>query len=59
MEIIGIIALVILGLLAFSLFGWVLKILGWVFDFLGEGCSTSWGCLIWVIAIVVCLMAVL
>ena len=59
MEIIGIIALVILGLLAFSLFGWVLKFFGWVFDFLGEGCSTSWGCLIWVIAIVVCLMAVL
>ncbi len=59
MEIVGIIALIILCLLAFSLFGWVLKILGWVLDFLGEGCSTSWGCLIWVIALVVCLVAVL
>jgi hypothetical protein len=59
MEIVGIIALVIVILLAFSLLGWGLKILGWIFDFLSEGCSTSWGCLIWIIAIVIGLMAVL
>ena len=53
MEIIGLIALVILALLAFSLLGWGLKIVGWIFDFLGEGCSTSWGCLIWIIAIII------
>ena len=59
MEILGIIAIIIIGLLAFSLLGWGLKIVGWIFVFLGEGCSTSWGCLIWIIAIVICLMAVL
>lgn len=55
MEILGIIAIIIIGLLAFSLLGWGLKIVGWIFDFLGEGCSTSWGCLIWVIAIIITL----
>jgi hypothetical protein len=59
MEIVGIIALVIVILLAFSLLGWGLKILGWIFDFLSEGCSTSWRCLIWILAIVIGLMAVL
>ena len=55
MGILGIIAIIIIGLLAFSLLGWGLKIVGWIFDFLGEGCSTSWGCLIWVIAIIIAL----
>lgn len=59
LSVIGIIILLIVCFVAFGLLGWVLKILGWVADFLGEGCSTSWGCLIWVIAIVVCLVAVL
>ncbi len=59
MEILGIIAIIIIGLLAFSLLGWGLKFVGWIFDVLGEGCSTSWGCLIWFIAIVIGLMAVL
>lgn len=55
MEILGIIAIIIIGLLAFSLLGWGLKIVGWIFEFLGEGCSTSWGCLIWIIAIIITL----
>ena len=55
MEILGIIAIIIIGLLAFSLLGWGLKFVGWIFDFLGEGCSTSWGCLIWIIAIIIAL----
>jgi len=59
MEIVGIIAIAIIGLLIFSLLGWALKIGGWILDFLGEGCSTSWGCLIWVIAIIIGLMAVM
>ena len=59
MEIVGIIALIIIGLLAFSILGWGLNILGWIFDFLGEGCSTSWGCLMWIIAIVIVVMAML
>ena len=41
MEIVGIIALVIVILLAFSLLGWGLKILGWIFDFLSEGSYNS------------------
>ena len=59
MEIIGIIAIVIIGLLAFSFLGWGLKLFELIFDILGEGCSTSWGCLIWIIAIFVALMAVM
>ena len=59
MEIIGIIAIVIVGLLAFSLLGWGLKLFELIFDILGEGCSTSWGCLIWIIAIIIGLMVVL
>ena len=53
MGIIGIIAIIILGLLVVSLLGWGLKIAGCIFDFLGEGCSTSWGCLMWIIAILI------
>ena len=48
MEVIGIIVLIILALVFFGLLGWVLKTFGWVFDFLMEGCSTSFGCLFWV-----------
>ena len=58
MEILGIIAIVIIVLLVFSLMGWGLKILELVFGFFSEGCSTSWGCLIWIFAIIG-LMAVL
>jgi len=42
MVIVGFLALIILGLLAFSLMGWGLKILGWIVDFLSKGCATSW-----------------
>ena len=59
MEILGIIAIVIVGLLAFCLLGWGLKIVGLIVDLLGEGCSTSWGCLIWIFAIIIVLVAVL
>ena len=51
MEIIGVIVLVILAFVFFGLLGWVLKVFGWVFDFLQEGCSTSFGCLFWVFII--------
>ena len=52
MEVIGIIVLIILAFVFFGLLGWVLKAFGWVFDFLMEGCSTSFGCLFWVFIIV-------
>lgn len=51
---IGIIAFVVLGLL-----GWVLKAFGFVFDFLWEGCTTSFGCLFWVVVVFFVLMALL
>ena len=59
MEILGIIAIIIIALLVFSLLGWGLKIVELIFDFFSEGCSTSWGCIIWIIAIIIGLMAVL
>ena len=49
--VIGIIILLIVCFVAFGLLGWVLKALGVVFDFLQEGCSTSFGCLFWVFII--------
>ena len=52
LTIIGIIVLLILAFVCFGLLGWVLKAFGWVFDFLQEGCSTSFGCLFWVFIIV-------
>jgi hypothetical protein len=47
MEVVGIIVLVILAFVFLGLLGWGLKALGWVFEFLQEGCSTSFGCLFW------------
>jgi len=51
LTIIGIIVLIILAFVFFGLLGWVLEAFGWVFDFLQEGCSTSFGCLFWVFII--------
>lgn len=51
LSVIGIIILLIFCFVAFGLLGWVLKALGVVFDFLQEGCSTSFGCLFWVFII--------
>ena len=51
LSVIGIRILLIVCFVAFGLLGWVLKALGVVFDFLQEGCSTSFGCLFWVFII--------
>lgn len=59
MEIVGVIFVIVLIVLAFSALGWVMKVFGWIFDFIGEGCSTLLGCLIWIFAIIIGLMAVL
>ena len=56
MEVIGIIFLLILAFVFFGLAGWVLKALGAVFDFLQEGCSTSFGCLFWVFVAILILI---
>jgi hypothetical protein len=39
--------------------GWGLKALGWVFEFLQEGCSTSFGCLFWVLVAIVLLLGMI
>lgn len=59
MEIAGIIVLIIVLFIFFGLAGWLLKGLGVVFDFLMEGCSTSFGCLFWVFIILVLLLGLL
>ena len=51
LSVIGIRILLIVCFVAFGLLGWGLKALGWVFEFLQEGCSTSFGCLFWVFII--------
>lgn len=51
MEVIGIIILLVIAFIVLGLMGWGLKVLGWVFDFLWEGCSTSIGCFFWVFII--------
>jgi hypothetical protein len=61
MEVLGIIGLIILGLIVFvglGLLGWVLKLLGYVLEFLWDGCSTTIGCLFWVFIIIIVLMAI-
>jgi hypothetical protein len=60
MEILVIIGFLFLALLIFvggGLFGWVLKGIGEIFGFLSQGCSTSMGCLFWVLAAVIFILA--
>ena len=58
MELIGIIVLVIIGFVVLGVGGWLLKLLGYVFDFLLEGFFKSIGCLFWVLIIVLILMSI-
>lgn len=51
LGIIGIIVLIVIGFVIFGLLGWGLKGIGVIFDFLWEGCTTSIGCLFWVVII--------
>ena len=56
MEVVGIIILLIILFVVFGLLGWVLKLGGFVFDFLKEGCSSSLGCLVWVVIAIILLL---
>ena len=56
MEVVGIIVLIILAFVFLGLLGWGLKALGWVFEFLQEGCFTSFGCLFWVFVAILILI---
>ena len=48
MEVFGFIVIIVFAFIFFGLFGWVLKGLKVIFDFFWEGCSTSFGCIIWI-----------
>jgi len=52
LSVIGIIVLLVVCFVILGLLGWGLKAFSWVFDFLKEGCSTSFGCLFWVFIII-------
>lgn len=56
MEIIGIILLAFIAFVFLGLAGWIIKALGYVFEFLVDGCFESFGCLIWVVIIVIILL---
>ena len=56
MEVVGIIILLIIAFVVFGLLGWVLKLGGYIFDFLSAGCSSSLGCLVWVVIAIILLL---
>jgi hypothetical protein len=58
MELIGIIVLVIIGFVVLGVGGWLLKLLGYVFDFPLEGFFKSIGCLFWVLIILLILFSI-
>lgn len=50
----GIIGILVIGIFAFifmGLLGWIIKIFGWVFEFLWDGCFQTLGCFFWIIII--------
>lgn len=56
-----IIGFIVLGFIIFvgaGIFGWILELLGYVFEFLWEGFTKSLGCLFWVF-IIFCILVVL
>ena len=57
MEVVGIILLLIFAFIVLGLLGWGLKGIGVIFDFLWEGCTTSFGCLFWVVIILLFIVA--
>jgi hypothetical protein len=55
-----IILIILCGILLFVLLGiagWGLKVLGWIIEFLEKGFSTSFGCLLWIFAILAVIIA--
>ena len=56
MEAIGIILLAILLFIILGICGWIFKALGYIFEFLFDGCLNSIGCLFWVFIIIVILI---
>jgi hypothetical protein len=59
MGIIGIIVFGIFGFIFLGVLGWIIKIFGYVFDFLLDGCFQSLGCLIWIVIIFLVLICLI
>lgn len=59
MEILSAVILLVVAFFVLGLLGWGLKALGWVFDFLKEGCFTSMGCIFWVLIILFLLIGLM
>ena len=59
LSVIGIIVLLVVCFVILGLLGWGLKAFSWVFDILKEGCSTSFGCLFWVLVAIVLLLGMI
>jgi len=57
LGLIGLIVLIVVAFVVFGLLGWGLKGIGVIFDFLWEGCTTSFGCLFWVVIILLFIVA--
>ena len=57
LTIIGLIILGIFGFCLLGVLGWIIKLFGYIFDFLLEGFFKSLGCLFWVAIIIIILMA--
>ena len=57
MAVTGIILLLIIAFIVLGLLGWGLKGIGVIFDFLWEGCTTSIGCIFWVVIILLLIVA--
>jgi len=55
------ILLVLFGILVFVILGicgWIIKIIGSIFEFLLDGCMNSIGCLVWVIVFIVIICSI-
>ena len=51
LAVIGIIALIALIFFGGGILGWILQVVGFIFEKLFEGCQTSFGCLFVVVVI--------
>lgn len=56
MEVIGILFLGLLLFVLLGIGGWIIKLFGYIFEFLFNGILKSIGCLFWVIIIIVILI---
>ena len=62
MEILAIIGILVVGLIVLvvgGLFGWAVTGISEVVQFLFQGCCNSIGCLVFIVIIIFCLLAVL